>query len=126
MPRTPKITSIRIKLDLPVDVSEKSEIMYFQNTCLRPILKFQHPIILHYFIHYCSKQKIVWETLISSKRAEFIKRSILNDHKLKVYYFGLISALFTEAEFVYYLNNKTEINKRISTMLIDRLVDGLN
>jgi len=121
--RNKELISIRIDLKLPVDDSEKADMIIFQNKVLRPILKFQHPSITSYFLNYVKGKKVNIENLTKPEIITFIKQSLLRDQKLKTYYCGLISALFTTEETQFYLNNKREINKRLTSMMIERIID---
>jgi hypothetical protein len=79
----------------------------FQNETLRPILKFQNEIILQYFEQFIIENKI-----------EFV----LLKHHLKITQINnLFKTNIQFKQFQFYTQNKKEINKRIISMLIERL-----
>ncbi len=114
-----KKISIRPELNLSSTIPDED----FQNRTLRPILKLQHDLILFLFISFCNKQKI------DLYKDENKFNSIVNTHikknmVLKNQYLGLIIGMFTTEEFGIYLKNDAEFNKRIITMIGQRLKDS--
>lgn len=114
-----KKISIRPELNLSSTIPNED----FQNRTLRPVLKLQHDLILLLFINFCDKQKID----IYKDEKKF--NSIVNTHikknmVLKNQYLGLIIGQFTTGEFAIYLQNDSEFNKRIITMIGQRLKDS--
>ena len=114
-----KKISIRPELNLSSTIPDED----FQNRTLRPILKLQHELILVLFIRFCDKQKIDLfkdENKFNSIVNTHIKKNMV----LKNQYLGLIIGLFTSKEFAIYLENDSEFNKRIITMIGQRLKDS--
>ena len=114
-----KKLSIRPELNLTSTIPDED----FQNRTLRPVLKLQHDLILLLFMQFCSKQKI--DLFKDEKKFN----SIVNTHikknmVLKNQYLGLIIGQFTAEEFTTYVENDSEFNKRIITMIVQRLKDS--
>lgn len=93
----------------------------FQNEVLRPILKFQNTLLLTVFKHYCQKQKVVWHNLSEQEKLAFIENALKKDNQIRRYCQGMIVGLFTESEISQYFEEEDAINKRIITLLIERL-----
>jgi hypothetical protein len=93
----------------------------FQNETLRPILKFQNEIILQYFEQFIVENKIEFVLLKHHLKIIQINNLFKTNIQFKQFYLGLIVALFSLTEFQFYTQNKKEINKRIISMLIERL-----
>jgi hypothetical protein len=108
---------------IPIEKNNDSnELELFQNEVLRPILKYQHDII----IQQTSKELIIQkksfrESTIAEKRIQ-IKRYFISQPHLKYFFFGQICGLMTDDEFDFYLQNKKELDKRIASMLTDRIL----
>lgn len=100
----------------PTNLVEK-----FQNTSLRPILKLQNDILLKIFQQYIKKRKGVFYKMNISDQKRYIEHSIKTDSKLKNFVLGIIVGHFTIEEMTFHQNNESEVNRRISTMLIQRL-----
>ena len=93
----------------------------FQNKVIRPILKFQNDLIIKIFIEYCIKQKRVFFKLSINKKFEYIEHSLQRDMKFREFYKGIVIGLFNIEAFEEYSKNISNLNRRITTMLIERL-----
>lgn len=116
--------SQQIKNILPTILSDNeksSENEIFQNETLRPILKFQNEICILYFEQFIIESKIEFIKLKYNHKITKINDLFKTNIQFKQFYLGLIVAYFTISEFQFYILNKKEINKRIISMLIERL-----
>lgn len=120
--RDAALQSIRINLELPIDTSGHSDRISFQNEVLRPILKFQHDILVLAFQEYIDKKKFSVENSDSKKVESFIEKAFANDQLWKKNICGLITGHFTSIEYASYLVDKRETDKRIITMATKRIV----
>ncbi len=93
----------------------------FQNQTLRPILKAQNDLLIAVFVGYCLKQKNVFSSLSINKKLEYIEHSVQRDMKFRDLLKGIILGFFTLDEFNIYAQNSSNLNKRLITMLIERL-----
>ncbi|AZB28155.1 hypothetical protein [Chryseobacterium balustinum] len=93
----------------------------FQNKTLRPILKLQNDLYLSMFINYALRQKADFSSLSVSKKQMFIEQSIQKDAVLKNTFIGMTIGMFTLEELELYQSDSKVFNKRIITMLIERL-----
>lgn len=93
----------------------------FQNKTLRPILKFQNDLFIEVFTNYAVKQKGVFFTLSPEKKMAYIENTIQRDIKLRNSLKGMVIGLFTTDEYVEYIKNSSNLNKRMMNMLIERL-----
>lgn len=93
----------------------------FQNQTLRPILKFQNDLFLEVFKNYATKQKSVFFTLTPEKKMNYIENAIQRDIKFRNSLKGIIIGMFTITEYKEYIQNSSNINKRMMDLLIERL-----
>ena len=93
----------------------------FQNQTLRPILKLQNEIYLKLFANYATRQNADYDSLSSSKKRTFIELSLQKDSVLKNTCIGITIGMFTTQELETYLMDSKSYNKRIITMLIERI-----
>jgi hypothetical protein len=105
--------------------SESSSEEYFQNQTLRPILKLQNDLFIEIFKNYIIKNKANFDTFTIDKKLQFIENSIQNDMKFRNLLIGIVIGLFSTDEYLLYSNNSTNLNKRIITMLIERIKNQL-
>ena len=101
--------------------NESSAEEQFQNATLRPILKLQNDLLIAIFINYCIKQKSTFFKLNVNKKLEYIEQNIQRDMKFRDFLKGIIIAFFTIEEYENYAKNASNLNKRIITMLIERI-----
>ncbi|WP_282787422.1 glyoxalase [Flavobacterium croceum] len=93
----------------------------FQNQTLRPILKFQNDLFLEVFKNYAVKQKGIFFTYTPEKKMSYIENAIQRDIKFRNSLKGIIIGLFTITEYKEYIQNSSNINKRMMNLLIERL-----
>ena len=105
--------------------SESSSEEYFQNQTLRPILKMQNELFIEIFKNYILKSKANFETFTIDKKLQFIENSIQNDMKFRSLLNGIVIGLFTTDEYLLYSQNVNALNKRIITMLVERIKSQL-
>jgi len=114
----PEIATARI-----TDAMSSEE--YFQNKTLRPILKLQNPLLLVVFKNYISKHKNNFYTLSLEKRFEYVENAIQKDIKFRNSLKGIIIGQFTVNEYELYSKDSSSLNKRMMSMVIERLKDQI-
>jgi len=93
----------------------------FQNSTMRPILKLQNDLFVEVFKNYISKHKNDFYSYSTEKKLVFIENSIQKDIKFRNSLKGIVIGLFTIEEYTEYIQNSSNLNKRMMNMLIDRL-----
>ena len=102
---------------------EMSSEEYFQNTVLRPIIKFQNDLLIAVFLQFCIKYKNVFFDLSTEKKILYIESAIVKDNKLRTSFRDMIIGLFSTEEYTEYLLNESTLNKRITGIVKERLID---
>lgn len=93
----------------------------FQNEVLRPILKLQNDLFIASFQNYITKYKSDFHSQTTEKKLAAIENSIQKDIKYRNTLKGMIIGLFSMEEYSIYIRNSSSLNKRMMTMLIERL-----
>lgn len=107
-------------------ISEQSSVEEaFQNQVIRPVLKLQNELILAMFQNYTKQNKINFDQLSASNQLLCIENAIQKDIKFKHELKGIIIGLFTVEEYQIYTSNSVNLNKRIMTMLMERIKSQL-
>lgn len=101
--------------------SQSSADEFFQNQTLRPILKLQNDLFLDVFKNYITKSKTDFTNFSIEKKLQFIENSIQRDIKFRNALKGMVIGLFTMDEYSRYIQNSSSLNKRMMSMLIERL-----
>ncbi|SDW48062.1 glyoxalase [Flavobacterium degerlachei] len=101
--------------------SQSSSDETFQNEVLRPILKLQNDLFIASFKNYITKYKSDFYSQSIEKKLAAIENSIQKDIKYRNALKGMVIGLFTIEEYSIYIKNSSSLNKRMMTMLIERL-----
>lgn len=97
----------------------------FQNEVLRPILKLQNELFIASFKNYIAKNKGDFANFTLEKKNAFVENSIQKDTKYRNTLKGFVVGLFTSEEYETYAANTSNLNKRIMSMLQERLKSQL-
>jgi hypothetical protein len=101
--------------------SQSSSDETFQNEVLRPILKLQNDLFVASFKNYITKYKSDFYSQTIEQKLAAIENSIQKDVKYRNALKGMVIALLTVDEYSIYIKNSSGLNKRMMTMLIERL-----
>lgn len=115
---------LRPHLELPT-LELSTTIENFQNQTLRPILKLQNDIYSALFEAYIIRQKTDFTALSKDKKRIFIEQSLQKDLVLKNTFIGIAVGMFTVEELEIYRVENKEFNRRIITMLMERIKSQL-
>lgn len=96
-----------------------------QNAVIRPILKLQNDLLVAVFEQYTQKRKQQWAHKSPKEKVDFIQHTVTKDQRLKALLLGLVIAHFAVHEYEQYRAAESEFNKRITTMIAQRLIDQL-
>ncbi len=98
-----------------------SENEAFQNNVLRPISKFQNELIIQNFEIALLENKIEFHKLKHHLKVAKVHDLFKSNIQFKQFNLGFIVAYFTTDDFLFYTQNKKEVNKRIIALLIERI-----
>lgn len=112
-----------LRPDVFTENEHATPIERFQNEVLRPILKFQHDLFViesksNVILDHCFKR-----TIQEEQRAE-VKNVFAKNTGIKYQFIGMVTGLMTTEEFQQYQLNKSDFDKRITAMVIERLIDS--
>jgi hypothetical protein len=114
----PVISSIKISEDMSPEER-------FQNVTLRPIIKFQNDLFIAVFRHYITKHKNEFYQLTIDKRLHYIENAIQKDIKFRNNVKGIIIGQFTVVEYQNYMLHSSALNKRMMTIVKQRLQSNI-
>ena len=123
--RDKNIVLLRPKVNSNKSISYKNDIEKFQNIVLRPILKFQNDLLVELFIFEFEKTKTKFDLINNEQKIKLIINNLKYNNKLKQILLGTIIGMFSNNNLTFYKANYSKINKRIFSMLNDRLIDQL-
>lgn len=111
---------LRESLQIPMLETSTAE-ETFQNQTLRPILKLQNDLYWLLLTNYAVRQNSDFNSLSVAKKSNFIEQSLQKDSVLKNTFIGMTIGMFTLQEMEFYNFDSKVFNKRIITMLTERL-----
>lgn len=123
--RDKNIVLLRPKVNSNKNISYKNDIEKFQNIVLRPILKFQNDLLVELFIFEFEKTKTKFDLINNEQKIKLIINNLKYNNKLKQILLGTIIGMFSNNNLTFYKANYSKINKRIFSMLNDRLIGQL-
>ena len=112
----PKLLNARVSENMSTDEQ-------FQNKTIRPIIKLQGDLLIEVFKNYIKKRKNTFYELSLEKRFDFIENAIQKDMKFRNSLKGMIIGQFTVEEYLIYTNNSSALNKRMMSIVKERLQD---
>ncbi|MEM9919130.1 MAG: glyoxalase [Bacteroidota bacterium] len=123
--RDNSLLELRPKIPTIKDARATQPIEKFHHKTLRPVLKLQNELLQRAFLSYTKKYKGVFQRSSKEQQIQYIQRACQKDLRFREWMMGLIVGCFTEEEWTFYEANESELRKRITSMLIRRLVDQL-
>ncbi|MCF2218284.1 glyoxalase [Chryseobacterium sp. PS-8] len=111
---------LRENLSLPT-FENSSETELFQNNVLRPVLKLQNDIFIQIFRDYAMRKMSDFTSLKNEQKINFTEQSLQKDIALKNTFIGMTIGMLTPEEITVYLSDSKSFNKRIITMLSERI-----
>lgn len=93
----------------------------FQNKTLRPILKLQNYLFIEVVKNQINKHKNDFYNFPVEKKLAYIDHIVKNDIKFRNSLKGIVIGLFTIEEYKDYIQNSSNLNKRMMNMLIERI-----
>ncbi len=123
--RTEKIISIRTKIEKAIVSEKSSQFERFQNATLRPIIKFQHGLIIQIAKSKLQKKQQEFQNLSEQKQKDYLENLLMRDNNFRQTMAGIIVGFFTSEEYGDYAEMKSEINRRIIQIIKQRLWDSL-
>ena len=117
-------TDLRPHLDLPALAATTPE-EQFQNQILRPILKLQNELYLALFADYTLRHNKDFPKATPAQKRNFVTDSLQKDAALKNTFIGITIGMLTTQELEVYLQHSRNYNRRITTMIAERIVSQL-
>lgn len=121
-----KRISLRTIIENAVVNGQTTSAESFQNVTLRPVIKMQHPLLLAFVSdHVLKVNKGFMELSIEQKRLSLVQL-FQKDVTLKQRIIGMMMGQFTLEEFSMYTTIESDINKRIISICLERMIDHVN
>jgi hypothetical protein len=114
-------TLINLRPEIKFDTSKTSlDAETFQNQTLRPILKWQHDIIIQLLKNNFAELIM---PINKKEQVVFMTKYLNKNLVLKQQLIGICIGLFTEDEMAFYLENQKTVNSRLSQLVLKKALD---
>lgn len=123
--RDSSLKAIRLDLISNTIKTDMSSEEYFQNSVLRPLIKFQNDLLIAAFLNFSNKYKNVFFELSTEKKIIYIENALLKDSKFRNSLKDMIVGLFTVEEYNVYTLNASALNKRMVGIIKERLISHI-
>jgi hypothetical protein len=123
--RDSALSELRPEIPSAKVTSQMTSDEYFQNATLRPVVKLQNDLLLEVFKNYVRKHKNVFYDLPIDKRLDYIENAIHKDMKFRNSLKGIIIGQFTIAEYLLYIENSSDLNKRMMDIVKQRIKSNI-
>jgi len=123
--RTSDLLKIRLGVKTTTLNNNMSAGERFQNASLRPAIQFQKELLIEAFKNYAKKHKNVFYSLSTDKKLHYIENAIQRDIKFRNSLKGMIIGVFSLEEYQQYIQNSSTLNKRMMSLVIERLKDNI-
>jgi hypothetical protein len=122
MNRTEDLLKLRPKIKTIQQDLNTSETEKYQNDTLRPLLKFQHDILLCLFHASLTKNKARFTELSLEEKEEKLNQIFQKDLSFKNQSIGAVIGMLSLDEYEVYISDMAAYNRRIVTMLKQRIM----
>ena len=122
MNRTEELLKLRPKIKSIQQNLNTSDLEQFQNDKLRPILKLQHEILLALFHSSWSHNKVPFAELKAEEKRSKLNQIFQKDLSFKNQSIGIVIGMLTVDEYAVYSVDSSVYNRRIITMLKQRIL----
>lgn len=123
--RDSSLKAIRLECISNTINPEMSSEEYFQNSVLRPIIKFQNDLLIAAFLNVSKKYKNLFFELSTEKKIIYIENTLAKDSTFRNTLKNLVVGLFTVEEYTTYTSNASALNKRMVGIIKERLISHI-
>ena len=123
--RDSSLKAIRLDLISNTIKTDMSSEEYFQNSVLRPLIKFQNDLLIAAFLNFSNKYKNVFFELSTEKKIIYMENALLKDSTFRNSLKDMIVGLFTVEEYNVYTLNASALNKRMVGIIKERLISHI-
>ena len=122
MTRDKQIVNLRPVINTINSELVKTDQEKFQNEVIRPIIKFQHELIIKIFSNYLQMKNIDLTSMSPENKVAKITSVLQTDRLLIIELKCIIVAYFTSSEYENYTSMKSEVNKRLIQIIRERIL----
>jgi hypothetical protein len=110
---------------IEVNTENAKPVEKFMHEVLRPILKQINEQLITAALSHMNSVNIIFEDLSAQEKKGKIENLVSQNQKFKTSLKELVCAQFSKQESIFYQKNKRDLNKRIFSMTLERILSQL-
>lgn len=116
-----KIRPVISSIDMSKEMTAEER---FQNITLRPILKMQHELFIAFAKSEILKKKNKYHQIKKEGKEAYLSQLLFRNTKNADLLRGMVLGQMTVEEYQFYLKHEKPMNKRITSMLLKRIISS--
>lgn len=110
---------------IEVNTENAKPIEKFMHEVLRPVLKMLNDVLISSTLSMLNSEKENFENISSDEKRARIQNLFSHNQKFKSHLKEIVIAEFSKDETIFYQKNKRDLNKRIFSMTLERLISQI-
>lgn len=108
-----------------VNTENAKPVEKFMHEVLRPVLKMLNGRLIASALGMINSEKENFENLSADEKRTQIQNLVSHNQKFKTHLKEMVTAEFSKDESIFYQKNKRDLNKRIFSMTLERLISQI-
>ncbi len=105
----------------PAAIPTPATVPDFQHQVLRPLLKFQHELLVATATDFAHDYHVPLATAAPTEASRLLTDLLARNTRLRATLTGLVVGLLTGEEFAFYQQHRAELNRRLLDLVAERL-----
>ena len=110
----------------PAAIPTPTAVADFQHQVLRPLLKFQHPVLLATVTDFAQEYRLPLATANATEAHRLLTELLSRNARLRATIVGVVTGLLTTEELTFYRQHRNELNRRLLDLAQQRVLTSLD
>jgi hypothetical protein len=119
----PDAALLAMRPSVPTAAVEAGTVGAFLHTTLRPVLKLQNMLLLAIVADFVLDHHIPLAKASDTDRQRLLAELLARNTKLRYTVVGLVSGVFSDGEYAFYRQHRSEVNRRMLELVQQRVLD---
>ncbi len=119
----PDAALLALRPQVPTEPAELATAGAFLHTTLRPALKLQNDLLLTVVADFAADHHLPLAAAEPDHQQHLLAELLARNTKLRATVVGLVTGLFTQAEYAFYRPHRAELNRRLLELAQRRVLD---
>jgi hypothetical protein len=110
----------------PAAIPTPTSVADFQHQVLRPLLKFQHLVLLATVADFAQEYRLPLATADATAAQRLLTELLSRNVRLRATIVGVVTSLLTTDELAFYRQHRNELNRRLLDLAQQRVLTSLD